>query len=405
MMLLRLAWRNLWRNRRRSIIILASIIVGVVAMNFVDGLARGFTMQMFTNQLSAHTAHMQIHARGFNDNRIVQNFMVHPDSVEALLQNNPQVKHFSRRVSVFGLLSSASNSAGVSIVGIEPEQEAHVTTIKSSIVEGNYLGTGAHDIVLSRRLAQTLDIGLGDRVVAMASSLDGKVGSEMFRVVGLYQSASLSFDKMYVYTPLTTTQQMLGVGDRIAEFAVIANDVNMVQSLKQYAAAQLGSGYEVLSYHDLLPSLLSQIEMMSSLMSVFYLLIGSAMIFGIVNTLLMSVFERIREFGILKSIGMKNRLVFTMIETEAFLLGIVGTAVGTVFGVALNLYLSHEGLNLAVFSEGLAAFGSGAILYTVVEWSAVVTEVVVVLFICIIAAVYPAIRAMKLEPVQAIYFV
>ena len=143
---------------------------------------------------------------------------------------------------------------------------------------------------------------------------------------------------------------------------------------------------------------------MGSLMTVFYLLIGSAMIFGIVNTLLMSVFERIHEFGVLKSIGMKNHLVFSMISIEAFLLGLVGTAFGTLLGVGLNLILAHAGLNLAVFSEGLAAFGSGAILYPILNWDAVVIEVVVVLCICVAAAMYPALRAIKLEPVRAIHF-
>ena len=405
MMLFRIAWRNLWRNKRRSLIILTSIVIGVVAMNFFDGFARGFTEQTLTNQLNTHVAHLQIHARGFNDNKLVQNFMTQSDSVASVLSKTAAVKYFSRRIVIYGLLSSASNSAGVSIIGIDPEREQKITNIKASIIEGTYLGSNAHEIVLSRRLAKTLNVGLDDRVVAMASSLDGKVGSEMFRVAGIYQSSSMAFDKMYIYIPLPTAQQMLGVGNRIAEFAVIASDLNFIRQVKDTLALRLGPAYEVLSYQDLLPSLVSQMEMMNSLMSIFYLIIGTAMIFGIVNTLLMSVFERIHEFGILKSIGMKNHLVFLMIEMEALLLGIVGTMIGTIIGVGLTVYTSHYGINLAVFSEGLASFGSGAILYSIFDLSAVFIEVMVVLSICVIAAVYPAIRAVKLEPVRAIYFV
>ncbi len=404
MMLLRLAWRNIWRNRRRSLIILASIVFGVTAMNFFDGIARGFMMQIFTNQLGAHTAHMQIHARGFNDNKVVQNFMPDPDSVEALLRSRPEIKNFSRRVITFGLLSSASSSAGVLIVGTEPQREAEMTTIKSNIIAGTYLGNEGSGIVLSKRLAQTLDVGLGDRVVTMASSLDGTIGSELFRVVGLYQSPSIAFDKMYIYVPLATLQRTLRVGQRVAEFAVLAKNVDSVEALKRELSPRLGSSYEVLTYNDLLPSLVSQINLMGSVMTVFYFLIGAAMIFGIVNTLLMSVFERIHEFGVLKSIGMKNHLVFSLITIEAFLLGIVGTVFGTFIGIGLNMYLAYAGLNLAVFSEGLAAFGTGAILYPILNWDAVVIEIIVVLCICVVAAMYPAVRAVRLEPVRAIYF-
>jgi ABC-type lipoprotein release transport system permease subunit len=382
-----------------------SIIVGVAAMNWTDGLARGFMKQMLVNQLGVHTAHLQIHARGFNDNKVVQNYMLESNLVIALLEQMPAVKQFSPRIIAFGLLSSASSSAGVSIVGIDPDKEAGITTIHKDIIEGKYLSGDPHEIVLSKRLAKTLDVGLGDRIVTMASTIDGTVGSEMFRVVGLYQSASISFEKMYIYVPIATAQQMLHVADRIAEVAVVAENIDSVGAIQKASASKLGTKYEVLSYRDLLPFLVSQIEMMDSMIVIFYVLIGAAMIFGIINTLLMSVFERIHEFGVLKSIGMKNGYVFSMIEIEAMLLGIVGSVIGTAIGVSVVSIVEKTGLNLTVFSEGLAAFGSGAILYPVLDWGSVALEIVVILFICMLAAIYPARRAMKLEPVQAIYYV
>jgi len=164
-------------------------------------------------------------------------------------------------------------------------------------IEGRYLSGAKHEILISERLSETLDIGIGDRVVAMASALDGKVGSDMLRVVGLYQSANSSFDRMCIYIPLENAQEILRVGYQISEIAVIANDLNTVTAIKNDLLEKLGTSYEVLSYHDLIPSLLSQMEILEQSMFIFYFIIGLSMIFGIINTILMSVFERIQEFG------------------------------------------------------------------------------------------------------------
>ncbi len=402
MMLLRLAWRNIWRNSRRSLIVLCSIIVGMAATVFTDSFYRGFMKQMFENQLGSHTSHIQIHTRGFNDNKVVQNFMPEYRRVISRLETQPNVAHFSKRIIAFGLLSSASNSSGVSIIGINPRDEAKITTIQRSVVAGRYLSGEKHEIVISKRLAATLDIGLGDRVVAMASALDGKVGSDVFRVVGLYESASSAFDRMYIYISLDNAQELLRVGDRISEVAVVARDINAVPNIKRDLMAETNSTYEVLSYQDLLPSLLMQLDLMDQMMLIFYAIIGLAMIFGIINTMLMSVFERIREFGVLKAVGMKNGRLFLMVMLEAFFLGLLGVGVGGMLGVAVDLTLSATGLNFAAFAEGLASYGAGAIIYPELSYSGLASALLLVLLFCVLAAVYPAYKAVRLQPISAI---
>jgi len=305
----------------------------------------------------------------------------------------------------FGLLSSATASSGVSIIGIDPKEESRVTTIDRFIVAGRGLTGASHEVLLSRRLAKTLDVGLGDRVVGMVSSADGTVGSELFRVTGLFQSPSLSYDKMYIYVPIADAQSMLRVEGRIAEIAAVTEVPDSAIAIKGSLEKMLGDAYEVHSYHDLLPNLLSQIELSDKVMSIFFVLIGAAMLFGIVNTLLMSVFERIREFGVLKSMGMRDSHVALMILIEASLLGMIGTIIGVAMAIGVNVVLSRTGLNLAMFSEGLAAFGTGAIIYPVMNLWATVQEVMVVLGMCLIAAIAPIRRAMRLEPVDAIHHI
>jgi putative ABC transport system permease protein len=404
-MMLRLAWRNIWRNKRRSLIILTSIVVGLAAVIFMEALSRGFIKQMLTNSIGTHIGHVQVHKKGFNDNKVVHNFMQETKLPQRALKADQRISAFSRRTIAFGLLSSASNSSGVLIVGIHAEEEERVTTIKLHLVEGRYLSGEKHEVVISKRLAETLGIGLGDRVVAMASTLDSKVGSDMFRVVGLFQSPNSVFDKTHIYVPLENAQEMLRVGEEIAEFTMIATHIDSVLALKEALAWQLGVDYEVLSYHDIIPTLLLQLEVAESSMLIFYLIIGAAMIFGISNTMLMSVFERINEFGVLKAVGMKDTRVFVMVMIEALLLGLVGTIAGTIVGIAINLPLQATGLNFATFSEGLASWGVGGIIYPVLDYSSLASGMILILGICLLAAFYPAYKAVRLEPISAMRYV
>lgn len=402
MTLRRLAWRNIWRNRRRSAIVLTSIIVGVAALVFTDSLARGFLRQMLQNQLGSHTAHLQIHQRGFRDNPTVQGFMEDDGRAAATLSAGPGVLHVSRRIVVFGLLSSASTSSGVTLVGVDPVAEPRVTTIAASVVTGSYLTGAPREIVLGKRLAGTLGVGIGDKVVAMASASDGRVGTELFRVTGLYVSSSSEFDRMYVYVPLEDARRMLRVEGRIAGLAAVLRDPSEAPALRDSLARRLGEHYEVLSYQDLLPSLLSQMEVSEQSMFIIYLIIGIGLIFGIVNTLLMSVFERIHEFGVLKALGMKDRTLFALIVLESLWLGVLGTGAGALLALGIHLPLSRSGLNFAAFAEGLAAWGAGAVITPVMDPGGVLVGLLVILAVCVIAALYPAWRAARLLPINAI---
>lgn len=209
-------------------------------MIFMEALSRGFMRQMFVNAVGAHITHVQVHKKGFQDNKVVQNFMAEPDQPRRVLEADRRVATYSRRSIAFGLLSSASNSSGVLIVGIHPLEEERVTTIKDHLIDGSYLSGEKHEVVISKRLSETLGVGLGDRVVAMASALDSRVGSDMFRVVGVFQSPNSVFDKTHIYISIGSAQELLGVEERVAEFAVLAMDVDSVLALKVSLTSQLG---------------------------------------------------------------------------------------------------------------------------------------------------------------------
>ncbi|PLX32232.1 MAG: ABC transporter permease [Ignavibacteria bacterium] len=404
-MILTIAWRNIWRNRRRSLIVLISIVVGVAALMFNDGMSVGMIHQMLENRIGSHVTHIQIHAKGFNDNQVIQNYVPNPALVEQALASTDGIDSWSRRVVTFGLLSSALNSSGGLIIGVDPAQEHEVTTIAESIVEGEYLSGGTHEVVIGRKLAEKLQVGLGDKVVGMASAISGDVGSDLFRVVGIFETVSSEFDKTHMFTALPNAQSMLELEDNILEYAMVVTDIEQVEQVAAELRSKLGPDYEVLTYNTLLPMLVAQLEMYDQMMYVVYVIIGLAMIFGIVNTMLMSVFERIQEFGVLMAIGMKNSILFWMVIFEAAILGVIGTVIGLAIGSASVLIMGSIGLDFSMFAEGLTSFGAGAIIYPKLTLTTITNVSVIIPLTAVLGAVYPAIRAMRLQPVTAIRYV
>lgn len=404
-MLIRIAWRNLWRNRRRSLIIQSSVVIGVVAIIFLDGLMNGMLYQMLFNQVSSTIAHIEIHKNGFNDNKSVQNFIPDNEIIEKTIQEEPGVKYYSRRVISFGLLSSASNSSGVYIYGVNPPEEINVSSISNSIIEGNYLSGSDREIVIGQGLADKLDVSLGDKVVAMTNRDDGKIGSDLFRVTGIYKSFSSEFDKSYIYIPIQNAQTMMNIGDNIYEFALILNDYKNAQAVTNDLRSRLSYDYEVLSYRDILPLLIIQLDLYKQSAFIITFIVSLALIFGIINTMIMAVFERINEFGVLMSIGMSSSKIFLMIVWEAFILGVVGTIAGFVIAMLLHLIVSNTGINLSMFAASLDSFGLGATIYPQLLIENIINTLVTIPFISVLGAIYPAYKAIKLEPVYALRYV
>lgn len=401
-MILKIAWRNIWRNKRRSVIVLSSVVVGIIAAILLDGLTMGMLDQMLSTQINSSIGHIQIHEKGFNDNKTVRNYITGYHIVEESVRNTPEVKNYCKRVITFGLLSSAANSSGVYINGIIPQEEEKVTFIKNSIIEGSYISGEGREIVIGKGLAEKLGVGVGNKVVAMSNTPDGSVGSEVFRITGIYETFSSEFDRINIYIPLKRAQQMLNIGDNIHEIAIITKDADKVASVKGELQSKLPGDFEVLTYFDLLPMLVSMLDLYKAMTWIINLIVGIALIFGIINVMLMAVFERIKEFGVLISVGMNTAKLYMMIVIESLIIGIMGTVLGIALGLLIQLPLSHSGIDLSMFTESLKSYGVGAVIYPATSMVNLVSLFVMIPFISVIAALYPAYKAVKLEPVYAI---
>lgn len=404
-MLLKIAWRNLWRNKRRSIIILASIIVGVASLFLYSTISAGFAVQMLENQISFHTSHIQIHKKGYENNKNVHKLIPNPGKVENILKNSTFIINYSKRVIVYGLLSSASASSGAAIIGIEPNKEKLITNISKKIIKGTYLANGKNEIVIGQKMAEKLDVTIGDKVVTVVSDIHGHVSNALFRIVGIFKTGSAVFDRTFLYIPLATAQKTLEMGNNFNEFAMITRDEKKTGEYKKELEQKIDGDYEILTYQELLPLIMKYIEIFDQMIYIIYMVIYIAVLFGIINTMLMSVFERVQEFGVLMSIGMKNTKIFSMVLQEAFVLGLLGTLLGFALGLLIYLPLSYSGVDLGIYNESLSSFGMGSIIYPKMNLAIIINSIVIMPIATVVGAIYPARKAIKLQPTDAMRYV
>jgi putative ABC transport system permease protein len=405
-MLFKIAWRNLNRNKRRTLIIMSSAAIGVFCMFLYDAISRGMMNQMLSNQLETNISHIQINKNGFNDDKILKTIIPEPERIETVLGNSPFIKHYSKRAISFGMLSSANNTISISLMGIEHDKESSVTLISKYVEKGAYLSGKSNEMILSRKLAEKLEVSLGDKVVATAADIGGEVSTELFRVSGIFRSPATDVDQLFVFVNLTDLQKMLGLGSSIHQFAIITNDETKVAIYKKDLFDKIkDERYEILSYRDIIPLMVSMLESSKSAMVIIYAIIAFGVLLGVINSMLMSVFERVQEFGVLMSIGMKSGMIFKMITLEAFLLGVIGTLFGIIMAFIVYIPLSINGLDLSSFSEGLQMYNVGNVIYPEIDLSLLLNSFLVMPIASMLGAVYPSMKAIKLQPSDAMRYV
>ncbi len=405
-MLLKLAWRNLWRNKRRSLIVLVSIIVGVAILLINEGFTNGLVYSMLSNQVKTHTSHIQIHRNGFNSDKQIESVLPNSGKVISDLEEHGFVKNYSKREIAFGLLTSPSGSAGCALTGVEYDKEANITNISQRVIEGSYLTGKSKEIVIGKKMAEKLDVKIGSKVVMVSNSYEGVVENRLFRISGIYKSTNSNHDKLYIYVNLKDAQEMLALGNNINEIAIVTDDTEKVYNYKEDLIKSLNNdAYEVLSFEDLNPMIMAYIGSYKQMIYIMYMIFVVAALFGIINTMLMSVFERVQEIGILMSLGMKKSKIFMMIIQEALVLGGFGTAIGFISGMIVVLVLSGTGIDFSLFSAGLSSFGLDSTVYPILKVQTILNSLLIMPFATVIGAVYPAIKAVKLAPTDAMRYV
>jgi len=402
-----LGWRNIWRNRRRTLVILTAVVIGVWSMICLGALMRGVADQMVRNGISTHTAHIQIHHEGYRNDPVIENSITDPGPLKQALERTlPADALWAPRVRVNAIVSNARHSSSVTLVGIDPSKEGKISFIKDAVSGGRYLkADDRYGIVVGEALLEDFETKLGRRLVLMAQDVQQKIASRAFEIVGVFRAELEATEKSYVFVTLPAAQEMLTLKKGISEVAVLVSDHDEAGPVADALKGSLSSGdYEVQTWKELLPMVTAILKMYDWFIFLWFLVIFIAMAFGIVNTTLMAVFERIREFGLLKALGMKPWWILREVLTETFFLLVLGLLIGNSLGLLSVFALSGGGIDLSALAAGLEYVGMPRVIYPVIQRNDILMANIVVFFLGLLVSAYPAIKAARFTPVEALAY-
>jgi ABC-type lipoprotein release transport system permease subunit len=396
-----LAWRNVWRNRRRTLVILLAIAFGIWSMVTLAAIMRGMIEQQVRNTINNLTGHMQVHAVGYRDDPAIDNSMPPPGPTMLRILRGDNVRAWAARVRIPAVVASERESAGVTLVGIDPEAEQGLSFIAQAVTEGRYLQSPSdRGLLLGRKLAERLETRLGKRIVLMSQDMDNDIADRGFRVVGIFDANTEATETSYVFVGRTLAQDMLKLGRWISELALVVDDRQDLDATLQ-GLTNAAQGLDIQPWTKLEPMLVLTVKMYDATMLIWFVVVFLAMSFGLVNTLLMAVFERTREIGMFQALGMRPRFILSQVLLESLTVLIIGMAMGNVLAWATIAYLGG-GLNLSAFAKGLEWAGLSSVIYPLVAASDVIAANLLVIVLGIIASLYPAWRAARYVPVEAI---
>jgi ABC-type lipoprotein release transport system permease subunit len=398
----KLAWRNLWRNYRRTLIMLLAIALGVWAMIFMTALLRGMVDDMVKQGINTLPGHVQIHALAYRDDPSVTHSMPAPDQNLLEVLNGSQVKAWSSRIKVPAMISSEYESRGVQLLGVNPEGELTLGFSPDDIVEGRFLaGSDDRGIVVGRKLLQRLETRLGKRVVLMSQDPDNTIAEGGFRVVGVFRAELENREESFVYAGRDVVQAMLGIGTNVSEIAVLGHQYQTPEVLAEAIRSVVSEDHEVLSWLELDPYLATMMRVMNGFVLVWMVVIFLSLSFGLVNTLMMAIFERVREIGLMRALGMRPSAIVYQVLVESVMLLILGLLLGNLMAIGTIVPLK-DGIDISVVSQGMEMMGASSMLFPVLLWPDLLLANSVVIVLGIITSLLPAWRAASYRPVEAL---
>ncbi len=400
--LLTLSWRNLWRNQRRTGIMLGAISVGVWAMIFMTALMRGMVDDMLNQGIRNLPGHIQIQHPGFLDDPSVVNSIPEPGGELLVALNHSGARRWATRIKVPGVIASERETRGINLIGVEPDAEADITGIPAQVTEGRFLESNQDKgLVIGAKLAQRLETRLGKRVVIMSQDPDNNISERGFRVVGIYRAEMPGLEEFNVYAARDTLQNLLHIEGRVSQIILVDEDYRdlgiLYQRIKQATPATLDTRawYEIDTY------LAAMFNMMDGFVLVWVIIIFLALSFGLVNTLVMAIFERVREIGLIQALGMRPSLIVYQILLESLLLLLIGLGIGNCLAI-LTVKPLESGLDISAVADGMAMMGASSVLYPSLTLYDMVLANTVVIILGILTSILPAWRAAKLDPVRAL---
>ena len=396
--LLQVAWRNIFRNKRRTALASLAIGIGLAALIFTDGLIIGMSESMIRTATDTFLGQAQIHAAEFRSTQEVGRTINDLPAVISRLRSDPDVQSFTERIQAFAMLSSASSASAVMLYGIAPHTEQSISRIDEALVQGTFLAED-HHILIGEKLARTLEVQLGDRVVITAAQAEsGELAQEMFRVGGVFRFNNRELDGAVAFIPLNRAQTLLGLGGRVHEIAVQFRDIHLAER-PAFQSRYSQRDNEALGWKALMPQLDAAVQMSSFSSFVVGFILFAVVSLGIMNTLFMSLYERMFEFGVLRAIGTRPIRIGLMILFEAGSLSIISIALGVCIGTLITWYYSVQGIDYVGIEFAGVTFRD--LIYPVLNVRQFTLFPICVFLFTFVAGLYPAIYAARLTPARA----
>ncbi len=399
-----IAYRDLIRNKRRTILTLVAVALGMMILIMMSGLLAGIIAGGVRDNIRLNTGHIQLRDESYEIEKLSllsRDLLQDSDALKAQAEALSEVQSAAPVLWSSGVLSTVRESAGLAVTGIDPADDFHAP-VRDGMVAGEYLtADGRGQILIGKRLADDMDITVGQRVSLAMGSADGQVNEDVFTVVGLFNTGILNYDQNTVIMPLAQAQAFTNSGDRASTVIVMLNDQ---EDTTIVAAALQAPGIQVLTWEDLNALLLTLMEQAGGFYYVLYIIVILVVAVLIANTLLMSVFERTREMGILASLGMKGRQIMLMVLFEAVILALLGVAAGLVLGAGIVAYLARVGIEFSADAMGaVEGMALGSKMYPAFAPGEAVTLSLLMFFIVSLVSIYPAWYAARMEPVKALH--
>lgn len=405
MVLTKIAWRSIWRSKLRSAVVIFAIASGLLGGLFSSAWMNGMAQQRVENTFVYEIGHMQMHHADYSENRNVKKSIKNTQKKVSQLRSEEEVKAVTQRILVTGMSATANKNMGVSIIGVDPVQEKEVFQIFKKIdsTSGDFFESKKKNaIVISRALAEELKAKLKSKIVLTFQDYKGEITGAAFRVIGIYKTDNNPWDKMHVFVRNDDLRRILELPeDESHEIVMLLNDFEQAASLEPLLQSKY-QDVKVESWAEISPYLSLMSSYMDTMMGLFMAIILGALGFGIVNTMLMVVLERTKELGMLMAVGMTKRRVFLMIMLETIFLAMVGAIIGEILSVLIINYFNKSGIDLSFVAEGMESVGYAAITYPMLEGFRYIQITILVIITAILASVYPAWKALKLHPAEAL---
>ncbi len=402
-MIIKLAWKNVWRNKVRSGVVMAAVAVGIWAMMFILSFMQGMVSSYINQTIESRTSHLQVHHTSFPDDPDMA-WMMHEDEISAAaLMQMDEVIVASQRIVTDGLISSAAGNRGARIKGVDPGKESLLTALDQKITEGEYLDADRRNpIVMSAGLGQKLGVSLNQHVVINFQGLDGDFLSGRFRVVGWYSTGDVRADEITAfvrYDDLARIAELPG-----GSFHEIAMNIDHIDGVRETRAKlqELYPDLMVRAFFEVAPDLALYNEQIMTSLFIVIVVIMLALLFGIINTMLMAVLERIRELGMMMAIGMNRIRLFVMIMMESVFMCVFAAPIGLLAGHLTIVSLHNRGIDLSAWARGFEQFGLSTIIRPELESVFYIQIVVALVVTALVAGVYPAIKAVRTKPAEAL---